>query len=79
MGEVSTCGVVDLEVLYSADSPATYRAAAAALADLPRAPIDTGCVERAGLTVLHYDSEFERIAGVTGQPTQWVVPRGGVS
>jgi predicted nucleic acid-binding protein len=26
--------------------------------------------------VLHYDSDYERIAGVTGQPHEWVVPRG---
>jgi predicted nucleic acid-binding protein len=34
--------------------------------------------ERAGLTVLHYDADFELIATVTGQPTEWVVPRGSV-
>lgn len=33
---------------------------------------------RAGLTVLHYDSDFERIAAITGQPVEWVVPRGSV-
>ncbi|MEN3310164.1 MAG: hypothetical protein V7603_6366 [Micromonosporaceae bacterium] len=27
-------------------------------------------------TVLHYDSDFERIAEVTGQPHEWIVPRG---
>lgn len=32
--------------------------------------------ESAGLTVLHYDADFERIAEVTHQPTEWVVPRG---
>ncbi len=34
--------------------------------------------EKAGLTVLHYDSDFDTIASVTGQPTEWVVPRGSV-
>jgi len=34
--------------------------------------------ESAGLVVLHYDADFERIAEVTGQPTEWVVPRGSV-
>lgn len=34
--------------------------------------------ETAGLTVLHYDADFERIAEVTGEPMQWVVPRGTV-
>lgn len=28
------------------------------------------------LTVLHYDSDFDLIAEVTGQRTQWVVPAG---
>jgi predicted nucleic acid-binding protein len=32
--------------------------------------------ERRGLTVLHYDRDFELIADVTGQPHEWVVPRG---
>jgi predicted nucleic acid-binding protein len=37
------------------------------------------CAELAGLAVLHYDADFERIAELTGQPTRWVVPRGSVS
>ncbi|MGW2043616.1 PIN domain-containing protein [Streptomyces sp. NPDC001858] len=32
--------------------------------------------ERAGATVLHYDGDYDMIAGVTGQPTRWVVPPG---
>jgi predicted nucleic acid-binding protein len=31
--------------------------------------------ERHGATVLHYDKDFDLIAGVTGQPTRWIVPR----
>jgi predicted nucleic acid-binding protein len=27
-------------------------------------------------TVLHYDHDYDVIAGVTGQPTQWIVARG---
>lgn len=34
--------------------------------------------EQAGLSVLHYDADFERIAHVTGQPHEWVVERGSV-
>lgn len=34
--------------------------------------------ERAGLTILHYDGDFDRIAAVTAQPTEWVVPRGSL-
>ena len=29
-------------------------------------------------TVLHYDSDYDRIAAVTGQPTEWVVPKGSL-
>jgi hypothetical protein len=34
--------------------------------------------ETAGLTVLHYDSDYDTIAAVTGQPAEWVVPRGSL-
>jgi predicted nucleic acid-binding protein len=34
--------------------------------------------EQAGLTVLHYDGDFDLIGEVTGQPMEWVVPRGTV-
>ena len=32
---------------------------------------------RHGATVLHYDSGYDMIAAITGQPTAWVVPAGG--
>ena len=32
--------------------------------------------ERFGLTVLHYDRDYERVAQITGQPTEWIVPAG---
>jgi predicted nucleic acid-binding protein len=32
-----------------------------------------------GLTILHYDADFETVARVTGQSTEWVVPRGSVA
>ena len=108
-GEICTCGIVDLEILYSATSPDGYRAGARVLQGMPRVKLEEGsvqralevqamlaersrhrgmslpdlliaaCAERAGLTVLHYDSDFDRIAEFTGQPTRWVVPRGSVS
>jgi predicted nucleic acid-binding protein len=34
--------------------------------------------EARSLTVLHYDADFDRIAAVTGQRCQWVVPAGSV-
>lgn len=36
------------------------------------------CAEAAGLVVLHYDADYNRIAQLTGQAVQWVVPRGSV-
>lgn len=104
-GRIATCGIVDLELLYSAPSPATYVKLAEALRAMPRIPVTeavvdralavqaqlastsehrsvplpdlliAACAEMAGLAVLHYDADYERIAGVTGQPVQWVVPR----
>lgn len=108
-GEIATCGIVDLEMLYSATSPATYSALADALRGMPRVPLDddtveralevqaklaehsqhravplpdlliAACAENAGLTVLHYDADYERIAKLTGQDAQWIVPRGSVA
>lgn len=107
-GQLATCGIVDLELLFSAMSPAVYTELASALRALPRIPITetivdralavqallanssqhravplpdlliAACAESAGLTVLHYDADFDRIATLTGQPTQWVLPRGSV-
>ena len=108
-GEIATCGIIDLELLYSATSPATYKALADALRGMPRVALDeaaveralevqaklaqrsqhravplpdllvAACAENAGLTVVHYDADYERIAELTGQAVQWVVPRGSVA
>lgn len=107
-GQIATCGIVDLELLFSATSPTVYGELASALRGLPRVPVTeeildralavqallarrsqhrsvplpdllvAACAETAGLTVLHYDADFERIASLTGQPVQWVLPRGSV-
>ncbi len=108
-GLVATCTIIDLEVLYSARSPASYAAAraerdlalellaieqptldralstqaalsergehrSASLPDL----IIAAAAERARVTILHYDADYDLIAAVTGQPVQWVVPRGSI-
>ena len=108
-GEIATCGIVDLELLYSARDRPTYRALVEALRGMPRVAVEdavvsralevqamlaersqhravplpdllvAACAERAGLTVLHYDADFDRIAELTGQASQWIVPRGSVS
>lgn len=31
-----------------------------------------------GVAVIHYDADYDRIAQVTGQPAEWVVPRGSI-
>ena len=104
-GLVATCAAIDIEVLYSARSPAEYeqlrgdrrelyerlpmpdevwdraldvqRVLAAAgklrsvgLSDL----VIAATAERAGVTLLHYDGDFDRIADITGQPTRWAAP-----
>jgi predicted nucleic acid-binding protein len=34
--------------------------------------------EQAGLTLLHYDADFDLIAKVTGQACEWVVAAGSI-
>jgi predicted nucleic acid-binding protein len=108
-GAIATCGIVDLELLYSASSPAIYASLATSLRALPRVQVTeaivdraldvqarlarrsqhravplpdllvAACAESAGLIVLHYDGDYDRIAEITGQMTQWVLPRGSVA
>ncbi len=108
-GRIATCGIIDLELLYSAPSKKIYNQLADALRGMPRVPVDdsvfdralevqaalaaksqhravplpdllvAACAEANDLAVLHYDADFERVAKVTGQPTQWVVSRGSVA
>jgi predicted nucleic acid-binding protein len=108
-GRIATCGIIDLELLYSAPCKDTHVELADLLRAIPRAPVTeavidralevqgllaatsqhrsvslpdllvAACAERNGLTVLHYDADYDRIARLTGQPVQWVVPRGSVA
>ena len=34
--------------------------------------------ERHGVSIVHHDEDYDRIAALTGQPVRWVVPRGSV-
>lgn len=108
-GDVATCGIVDLELLWSARDPRELAAIRAERAQsfpaVPTEEVDfdraadvmetlalagrhraasipdlllAAIAERNGLTILHYDRDFEFIAAVTGQPAEWVVPRGSV-
>lgn len=108
-GRIATCGIIDLELLFSASSKKAYVQTADALEGMPRVRIDdvvfdralqvqaalaatsqhravslpdliiAACAELNGLTVLHYDADFDRIAKITAQPTRWVVPQGSVA
>jgi len=109
VGEVATCGIIELEILYSARNHAdlvatrSTRSAGYSLVPIIQADFDraiqvmeelarrglhravglpdlliAAVAERATLTVLHYDADFDLVATVTGQPTRWVVPRGSV-
>jgi len=108
-GLVATCSIVDLEVLYSARSPAHYgatradRALALELLPIEQPVLDravevqaalaergehrgaslpdlviAAVAERARVTLLHYDADYDLVASVTGQPVDWVVPRGSL-
>jgi predicted nucleic acid-binding protein len=46
----------------------------ASVADLLLAAV----AEANDLTLLHYDADFDLIADVTGQPSEWVVPAGSI-
>lgn len=108
-GLVATCGVVELEVLWSTRSAGEYdevradrmtgyewlaaedddwrraidvqaelwRRGQARTVPLPDLLI-AAIAERHRVTMLHYDDDYDRIAAVTGQPTQWIVSRGSV-
>lgn len=106
-GEIATCGIVELEVLYSARSErdlikirveraaafpriamreADFLRAEEVIASLARTGhhravslpdlLIAAVAERSQLVVLHYDGDYDLIARVTGQPVEWIAPRG---
>lgn len=108
-GEIAICGIVQLEILFSARGPADLDAIRRDLelslawipmvdADLARAAEVMALLSRTGghrsasipdlliaavakrseLSILHYDQDFDAIARVTGQPSEWVVPQGSL-
>jgi hypothetical protein len=36
------------------------------------------CAEASDAVIWHYDKDFDRIAEITGQPSDWVAPRGSL-
>ncbi|MEU3568328.1 PIN domain nuclease [Kitasatospora sp. NPDC036755] len=109
-GLVATCGVLDIEALYSSRNPREYEENRAERASIfgyleiderdiqlalevqrelaaksqhrgPKVPdlLIAAVSQRNNLTLLHYDSDFDRIIAHTGQKGEWVVPRGSVA
>ncbi len=104
-GQMWTCRLIDLEVVYGSRAHDVADIIEERFA-LPVAPIDSSVMDRAvqvaggltragqhrgakpvdlviaataeaaGLSVLHYDSDYDRIAAVTNQPTEWIAPAG---
>jgi len=109
-GELATCDMVRLELLYSARNPQDFADIREELAALPDCPIGqeqwdralwvyeqlaaaggahqrsvkhadlliAAAAEAAGVTVLHYDEEYDRIAEITRQPVRWLAPKGSL-
>jgi predicted nucleic acid-binding protein len=107
-GQVATCGVLELEILYSARSHQDFVQVRAELGGYPRLPaaqadfdravevlellarrghrraarlpdlLLAAIAERHGVTLLHYDCDFDLIGAVTQQPMRWIVPRSSV-
>lgn len=106
-GELASCAIVDLEVLYSSRNLGDYEAILEERRSLDAAPVTPEVMSTAidlqhelarrgqhrvslpdliisasalvaGLVVLHYDADFERIAAAGGAPHEWVVRRGSI-
>ena len=109
-GQVATCDMVRLELLYSARNArefAEIRDELAALVDCPigqeqwqralwvyeqlsaqrgahqrsvKHPdlLIAAAAEAAGVPVVHYDEDYDRIAEMTGQATRWLAPVGSL-
>src|SRR6266536_3151792 len=81
-GQLAVCIVSMAELLYAARNADEHVAdvmAALALRGQHRTPIPdlmlAAIAHAHSAVVLHYDSDYERIADVTGQSHEWIVPR----
>jgi predicted nucleic acid-binding protein len=109
-GELATCDMVKLELLYSTRNAEEFEALADDLQALRGCPIGqdewlralwvygelanqggmhqrsvrhpdllvAAAAEAAGVPVLHYDEDFERIAEITGQEHRWLAAPGSL-
>lgn len=67
-------GVLDRAVAVQDALAERSQQRGAKIADL----LIAAAAEAAGLVVLHYDNDFDLIARITSQPTEWIVPPGTV-
>ena len=70
-GDAEIRRALEVQQLLSDLAPLHHRVA---LPDLVIAAV----AELNGATVWHYDGDFDRITQVTGQPTEWIAPRGSI-
>lgn len=107
-GRTATCGMVTLELLFSARKGPDHERIRAGLGahewlasededfstamDVQAQLAHSGhhravplpdlliaaVAARHRVTVLHYDADFERVAAITGQAVEWVVPAGSL-
>jgi predicted nucleic acid-binding protein len=109
-GEIATCAMVKLELLYSARNTDEFEMLKTELDALPECRLDANgwdralavygdlaargelhqrsvrhpdlliaaAAEAAAIAVLHYDEDYDRIAEITGQPAEWLAPRGSL-
>jgi predicted nucleic acid-binding protein len=110
-GQIATCDMVRLELLYSARNATEFTSLRSELDALPTCPIGVdewtraldvyeqlaclgglhhrsvrypdlliaAAAEAAGVPVLHYDEDYDRIASLTGQDVRWLAQRGSLS
>jgi predicted nucleic acid-binding protein len=107
-GQLATCDMVRLELLYSARNAREFAEIRDELTALVNCPIGeeqwqralwvyeqlgtqggahqrsvkhadlliAAAAEDAGIAVVHYDEDYDRIAAITDQPTRWLAPAG---
>lgn len=110
-GQIATCDMVRLELLYSTRNAAEFTSLRSELDALPNCPIGVdewsralevyarlarqgglhhrsvrhpdlliaAAAEAAGIPVLHYDEDYDRIARITGHDVRWLAARGSLS
>jgi predicted nucleic acid-binding protein len=109
-GQIATCDMVRLELLYSARNAREFTELRQELGALVGCRVGkeqweralwvyeqlsgrgathqravkhpdlliAAAAEAAGVAVLHYDEDYDRIAEITGQPTRWLAPAGSL-